>query len=159
MRNPTGDIQAAKQTSGKFFRIKFHIIFQPCEGNRFFHILLSRLFIIDIKSTKIIHIFIHRKFIKNSDILHYYSDILFDLVSIALHLFPKHLNLSFVIRKQTQNAVNRRRFSGTVRTKKTENLPFFDRQLKMIQCDQFFISFYQIFYFYNCFHRFPLPFV
>ena len=89
-------------------------------------------------------------------VLYFVINLFFDIVTVRGHVFAKNMNRTFVIFQQRQHTADRGGFSGAVWSQKSKNLPFFNVQVQVIQCDQITISFYKIF---NMNHRKFLQFL
>ena len=99
-----------------------------------------------VQTAEIIDIFRYSQLIKNRYILKYNTNLLLDFVVVRRHFLSEDLDVALIIFQQRKETVDRSCFAGTVRTKKTEDLSFFDIQTEMVQSNQIAIAFYKIFY-------------
>ena len=144
--NSAGNIEPSEKTAGKLLRSCFAVVFQSDKPDGFFDKFLSPIFVMYVQTAEIIDIFRYSQLIKNRYILQYDTNLLLDFVVVRRHFLSEDLDVALIIFQQRKETVDRSCFAGTVRTKKTEDLSFFDIQTEMVQSNQIAIAFYKIFY-------------
>ena len=154
--NTAGNVESSKKTAGQFSGTFFCIFRKPHKIQCFVHQLFTLLLVSYIQTTEIVYIFPDTHLMKYSHILHDNTNLFFDIVTVRGHVFAKDLNRTFVIFQQRQHTADRSGFSRAVWSQKSKNLPFFNVQVQVIQCNQITISFYKIF---NMDHRKFLQFL
>src|SRR5699024_3049953 len=105
--------------------------------------------VFNIQSAEKADIFHDIQIFEYGDFLGNDADALFNIIIVRIDFFSENLNLSLIELQYGEHAVDGRRFTAAVRAEETDDFIVTGRKGKVVESDDFFISFDHIFHEYH----------
>ena len=96
MSDTAGDVQSAEQSARELLRVELGEVLKPYEFYRLVNVLSAELLVGDVEPAEVVDVLVDRELLADNDVLHDYTDILFDVVADGSHFLAEYLDIALV---------------------------------------------------------------